>query len=192
MFGKNRITVLSIFQPLLLIIIIAILIIYIVIILRVYKSWKQVHPSGTNNRRQTEQDLPTVTTQLQCTFGTNSCVDHNTNNHNDTIDILQSNPQQSHRPAGSAQRTSQLAGSTQSSTRRVWKTSVTLGLLVLVMLVSMVPKVSIGLVVVNSPKDANLAKALGIADLFFFINPLLDPLIYVFRIPSFRKRLRCK
>ncbi|CAC5357645.1 HCAR1 [Mytilus coruscus] len=191
MFGRNRINVLSIFQPLLLIIIIAVLSIFIVVILRVYKSWKQVHPSDTNNRSITEQDLPTVTTQLQCISGTNSYVDHNTNNDNDTIDRLQSNPQQS-QLASSTQRATQLTGSTQSSTHRVWKTSVTLGLLVLVMLVSVVPKVSIGLAVVNSPKDAKLAKALGIADLFLFINPLLDPLIYVFRIPSFRKRLGCK
>ncbi|CAC5395435.1 HCAR1 [Mytilus coruscus] len=191
-FGQNRITVLSIFQPLFLIIIIAVLIIYIVVILRVYKSWKQVHPCGTNNRRQqTEQDLSTVTTQLHCISGTNSYVEHNTNNDNDNIDRLQSNSQQS-QLASSAQIATQLTGRTQSSTQRVWKTSVTLSLLVLVMLVSVVPKVSIGLAVVNSPKDVNLAKALGIADLFLFINPLLDPLIYVFRIPSFRKRLKCK
>ncbi|VDH93227.1 Hypothetical predicted protein [Mytilus galloprovincialis] len=192
MFGKNRITVLSIFRPLLVIVIIAILIIYIVVILRVYKSWKQVHPNGTHIPRQPGQDLHTVRTQLQCTLRTNSYVDHNPNDDNDSIDVLQTNPQQRHRVANKAQGVSQLTGSTQSSARRVWKTSVTLGLLVLVMLVSVVPKVSIGLAVANSPNDANLAIALGIADLFLFINPLLDPLIYVFRIPSFRKRLKCR
>ncbi|VDI52683.1 Hypothetical predicted protein [Mytilus galloprovincialis] len=132
-----------------------------------------------------------MTTQLHSISGANSYVEHNTNNDNETINRLQCNLREP-QPASSAQMSTQLTGSMQSSTHRVWKTSVTLGLLVLVMLVSILPKVSIGLAMVNSRNDVNLAKALGFADLFLFINPLLDPLIYVFRIPSFRKRLKCK
>lgn len=177
---KNRLTVLSIIQPTMLAIISIIVIVYIIIILRILLSWKRVHPQSSEIQRQQMQNSSSNRFSRQTSFSRQAVTDETTTSHicnRTTIQI----PER-HNPNKNV----------QNITKLNWKTSVTLGLLVLIMLLSVLPKAALGLAEVYDPFNIKLTNAVRTADLLLFLNPLMDPIVYVLRIPKFRKRLRCK
>ncbi|CAC5395436.1 unnamed protein product [Mytilus coruscus] len=177
---KNRLTVLSIIQPTMLAIISVIVIIYIIIILRVFLSWKRVHPHWSEIQRQQMQNSSSNQISRETSFSRQAVTDETTSSHSCNRTTVQ-NPER-HNPNRNG----------QSESKRIWKKSVTLGMLVLIMLLSVLPKAALGLAEVYDPFNIKIQQAVNTADLFLFLNPLLDPVVYVLRIPSFRERLKCK
>lgn len=172
-FGQNRVTTLSIFQPIYLITVLAIIFTYTGVIVRIYKSWRRVHPHfsmANQDRRQSRLQLPTAISTVQSEYFTG---DQNTTN------------------AGHLSMQRSVNHGTRNAMNRILKMAITLGFVILVLLLSVMPKVIIGLAVIGDPLNTNLNAALEISDIFLFLNPLLDPFIYVLRIRSFRERLSC-
>lgn len=172
-FGQNRVTTLSIFQPIYLITVLAIIFTYAGVIVRIYKSWRRVHPHfsmANQDRRQSSLPLPTAMSTVQSEYFTG---DQNTSN------------------AGSLSMQRSADHGTKNGMNRILKMAITLGFVIVALFVSVMPKVIIGLAVIGDPLNTNLHAALEISDIFLFLNPLLDPFIYVLRIRSFREHLRC-
>ena len=81
---------------------------------------------------------------------------------------------------------------TQSGMQRIRKMTITLGLLIMVMLLSVMPRIILGLVIIAHPFNMRVHTAFSISDLYLFINPLFDPIIYALRMRSFSQHLKCR
>ena len=172
LYGKNRITILKIYQPINLIIVVCIVVTYIGVIYRLYKSWKRVHPTGGAQlavRPYINTDINTISLSATQTTG---ITNGNSNSEYGT--------------------TSAQYQRTQSGMQRIWRMTITLGLLIMVMLLSLMPRIILGLIVIAHPSNMKVHTALSFSDLFLFINPLFDPIIYVLRMRSFRQHLKCR
>jgi len=171
-YGKNWITILKIYLPIYLIIVVCIVVTYISVICRLYKSWKRVHPTiGAQLavRPYMNTDINTISLSATQTTG---ITDSNSNSEYGT--------------------TSAKYQRTQSGMQRIWRMTITLGLLIMVMLLSVMPRIILGLLVIAHPFNMRVHTALSVSDLFLFINPLFDPIIYVLRMRSFRQHLKCR
>ena len=147
-YGKNRIAILKIYQPIYLIIVVCIVATYIGVICRLCKSWKRIHP----------------------TVGTQLATDGNSQSEYGT--------------------TSAQYQRTQSGMQRIRKMTISLGLLIMVMLLSVMPRIILRLVIIAHPFNMRVHTAFSIS--FLFINPLFDPIIYVLRMRSFSQHLKCR
>ncbi|CAG2198829.1 unnamed protein product [Mytilus edulis] len=148
------------------------------IILRVYLSWKRVHPHPSEIRLQI-QNSSSIRNRRESSL-TRQPVQNIPTRHCSNTSALSNS--QGQYPIGNG----------RSISKRIWKTSVTLGMLVFIMLLSVLPKAVFGLTQVYKPYDFKLQNDVGIVDLFLFINPLMDPVVYTLRLSPFRKLLLSK
>ena len=171
-YGKNRIAILNIYQPIYLIIVVCIVATYIGVICRLYKSWKRIHPTvGAQLALRRYMNTDTSTMSMSPTQAT-GIVNDNTNSEYGT--------------------TSAQHQRTHSGIKRIRRMTITLGLLIMVMLLSVLPNIIVGLVVISHPFNVKAHTALSVSNIFLFINPLFDPIIYVLRMRSFRQHLKCR
>lgn len=172
--GNYRKTFLRIYQSTKLIIVFVIVLTYSGVLFRVYKSWRRIQPQlgNTIHVRQAFRRSSVTMTTVQTDFSTYN-NDNSSQGHSST----------------------QLPRVGKSKTRvmKTMKMAITLGILILVLLIAALPKIVIGLIVMNEPSltPAHLV-GIQISDLFIYLNPLLDPIIYVLRIDTFRERLKFK
>ncbi|CAG2209836.1 unnamed protein product [Mytilus edulis] len=199
-----------------LILVSAITIIYIGVVVRIYRSWRRTTRRIWTNRVQIEKanrkrNHSTRFTPLQSDIAS---VNPQFNN----VDLLSLSVQTVCRRQQAIQRTyhsseittiqldtfpvnTQVSTSGQSSPMpksisntgscRIFKTVITLGILISILLMSMMPKIILGFAVIRNPSNEKFIRALAISDLILFLNPLLDPVVYVLRIRSFRQRIKC-
>ncbi|VDI31063.1 Hypothetical predicted protein [Mytilus galloprovincialis] len=157
-----------------------IVIIYMTIILRVYLSWKRVHPHPSEIRLQQIQKSSSIRNSRKSSL-TRQPVHNIPARHCRNTGALSNSQRQYHIGKGRS----------TCISKRIWKTSVTLGMLVFIMLLSVLPKAVFGLAQVYKPYF-KLQNDVGIVDLFLFINPLMDPVVYTLRLSPFRKLLLSK
>jgi len=171
-YGKNQITKLKLYTPIYLIVVVCIVVTYIGVICRLYKSWKRVHPTVGSQlalRRYMNTDTSIMSMSATQTTG---ITDGNSNSEYGT--------------------TSAQYQRAQNGIKRIRKMTITLGLLIMVMLLSVLPNIIFGLVVIAHPFNVKAHTALSVSNIFLFINPLFDPIIYVLRMRSFRQHLKCR
>ncbi|CAC5392375.1 unnamed protein product [Mytilus coruscus] len=172
--GKHRKTFLRIYQSAKLIIVCAIVLTYAGVLFRVYKSWRRIQPQLGNAIlvRQSFRRPPVTMTTVQTDFST---YNHDASSQGHSSTQLRS------------------VGKSKNRVQKTMKMAITLGILILVLLIAALPKVIIGLLVMNEPSlTPEHLVGIQISDLFIYLNPLLDPIIYVLRIDTFRERLKFK
>lgn len=214
--GQNRLLALRIFQSMYLILVSAIIIIYIGVVVRIYRSWQRTSPRIWKNRVQIEQanregnnstrftplqsESPSVIPQfnnvdlfslsVQTVSGRQQAIQgtyHSSELTNIQLDTYPVNSELN----TSGQSSSMPKSISNTGSRRFFKTVITLGILISILLMSMMPKIIHGFAAIRNPLNEKLIRALTISDLILFLNPLLDPVVYVLRIRSFRQRINC-
>lgn len=170
--GQNRKHFLRIYQSTKLIIVIAIILTYSGVIFRVYRSWRRIQPllgNTTLGRRQSRVFSISMTT-AQTALSTQN-QDANSQGHSST--------------------NQRSVDKSKNKIRKTVKIAITLGLIILILLIATLPKVFVGLLVMNEPiLTPEHLVAIQVVDISIYINPLLDPVIYVIRINSFRERFK--
>ena len=80
----------------------------------------------------------------------------------------------------------------KESTKRRKKNIITLGIIILIALISTMPRCVASAIALYLGNTTAITKSLEISNHFMLINPLMDPVIYILRIKEYRQRLRCK
>lgn len=82
-------------------------------------------------------------------------------------------------------------GHGKESTKRMKRNVFTLGFIIVLGLVSVLPRCCTSLIAFLNENTASTTKAMQYGNQFLFINAICDPIVYTLRIRQFRQKLQC-